>query len=267
MIELLGDIKEPLSRSTLAKIAEHEQNTLVRDAALRALARIDAQTVESSAYSELSANQRWLAVVMVSLVCVLLPFMIYRFRKDEDKRLALLALVPILICGGFAVLIAIEYSRGRLHFGAMDARLREGSVMIVRTASYHDQTDFPGDSYVARRLLETGDASVLSALNASSLAEPDDLDALKRMNEVRRDWIWSRMLVSKLGSPGLQDLARDGDLEIRLAVATALGKLMVTHDEIVAALELLEKDEDDRVRTKAAEALARSRSFPKWSPP
>jgi hypothetical protein len=266
MIDILGDIKEPLSRTILTRIAHNEHDAQVRNAAQRALKKVDSRAIDSSAYPVLRANQRRLVIVMVSLACVLVLFMVYRFRKDEDRRLALLSLLPALVCGGFGILITMEYSRGVVDSGIVDKALRDGNRMVIRTGNYHDQTDFPGDSCLARDLVREGDSSQLSAFGASSLVEPDDLDALKRMVDARRDWIWSRILVSKLGGSALQDLARNGDSRIRLAMTTALDKLMITNDEIIAALELLEKDEDRQVSEKAAEVLPRSRNYLKWPP-
>jgi HEAT repeat protein len=266
MIDILGDIKEPLARPILTKIAENEEDDLVRSAAKRSLAKIDSNDVESSIYSELRANQRRLVVVMTSLVCVLLLSMLYQLRKGQQRRLALLALVPALICAGFAVLVATEYSRGTVNSVAVDRALREGNIMIARTAGYHDQTEFPGDSYLARHLVKMGDARALRVLGASNSIEPDDIEALKRMTEVRRDWVLARMLSSRLGGSGLMDMVRNDDSGIRLAVVTALDKLMITNDEIVEVLELLTNDDNEEVRNRAAEVLVRNRNYPKWLP-
>lgn len=264
MIEILGAIREPLARSILLKIAREDKDVGLRESAERSLENIDSQAIESSIYRVLRVNQIRLVVAAGFIVCVLLPFMLHRFRKSQDRRSALLLLVPILICCGFAILIAIEHSRGRVNADALDTAIHEERSMVVRTMGYHDETDFPGDSFVARRMVTIGNARMVKALNEVCSIEPDDFDTVKQMASARREWVLARVLASKLGTSGLSDLVKDSDPQVRLAVTKGLSGLRVTNHDVVSALELLAKDEDNEIREKAAEALLRSQNYPAW---
>jgi hypothetical protein len=266
-IEIVGEIREPLARPLLVNVAQSEPDLLVQSAAKRALARIDSHAIDSDVYRELRANQRRVGFIMICLTCVLVLFMLYHLAKGEKRRLGFLALIPVLICGGFAVLASVEHWRGRLDAAAVDTAIRSGNVMIVRTAAYHDQTEFPGDSYMARHLVQMNGASALKTLNATLMPEPDDLDSLRHMTETRQAWILSRILGLRLGTPELQNLILNTDPETKLAILTAVDKLMVTDHEIIAVLKLLENDEDEQVKNKAAEVIARSRNYTTWSVP
>jgi HEAT repeat protein len=266
MIEVLGDIEEPLARDALMRIAAKDDDAALREAAQSALKRIDSQKGQSRAYAELRSNQQTLVVGLAAIVGALVVFLLYGMVNGKDRRLALLSLIPALLCAGFAYLVTVEFTRGKADATAIDRAIHDGSGVTLRTVSYQDETDFPGDSYVVRHLVRTGDIAVVKGLDKSNSVEPDDFDALKKMTSVRRDWVLARILVSKLGNNGLMDLAKDEDPETRLIVVTGLAKTKVTHDRIVSALELLAEDPDDRIKEKALEALAGQKGCPVWPP-
>jgi HEAT repeat protein len=82
--------------------------------------------------------------------------------------------------------------------------------------------------------------------------------------EAISQWILSRFIASNLGAPDLEALLNSPDPQTRLMLASALGKLGVRNEQIIAALTHLTKDNDPQVRKTAEESTARVRGYPAW---
>jgi len=265
VIEILGDTREPLAVPLLERIADKDRELTLRQAARASLAKIRSQDVEIKGYRELQANQVQILVAMTSMVILLLGSMLAGLRKGTDRRFVLLLLVPALVCGGFAWIAGAACWRGSIQTQSIDDMISRGDVVALRIMNYEEYTIFSWDSYVARRLVTLGNEQVIRAVTRVTTLEPDDFDYLKNTVNVRSQWILSRIVASRLGTPDFDRLLKSTDPHVRLTVATMLGRLMIRNTQITRALEALQGDSDEAVRSKAAEAIRQVRQYPEWS--
>lgn len=84
------------------------------------------------------------------------------------------------------------------------------------------------------------------------------------VTDKRMRWILARIVASKLGTPGMNVLISNNEPQVKIAVAKALGKMMVKNESIIDALDQLSRDDDEHVRKIATEALPRVRRCPMW---
>lgn len=264
MIEILGNLGEPLGVPLLRDIAMNDGNFGLRQEAERALTRITSYVPDNKAYREIRATQLQVFLVMSGVTLALVWFMVNGLRKSIDIRFVLFAMVPILICSALAYLTIMEYRKGTADPQSLSAAIRQGDLMALRSITFQDYTVFPGDSPSARLLANLGHEEVVRMLNLLPSVEPDDFAYLRTASEKKTEWILARILASKLGTSRMNDLIHNPDLTVRFSVATVLGRLMVKNDDIIDALTKLTKDDSDRVREKASVALAQVEKFPRW---
>jgi len=262
VIEILGDIREPLAIPLLTGIVDTESDPALREAARDALAKINSDKVHAEGYGEIQANQVQIMLVMAAMVILLLGSMVAGLRRGTDRRLALLLLVPVLVCGSLAWVAGAECWRGIIQTRTIDDAVRRGDVVALRSMNYEEYTVYPWDSYVSRRLVKLGNEQVVRAVTKVATLEPDDFDHLKDTLNVRSRWILSRIVGTQLGTPEFERLLKNADPHVRLTLATILGKLMIRNTHITRALEVLQRDQDETVRSSAEEAMRQLRQYP-----
>lgn len=260
-IELLGDIKEPLAVPLLSLVSQTDENPNLRESAQSALSRITRDQPAAQAYELIRGTQLQVIIVMFGTVVAMTGFLLRRLLHPGERLFGVLALVPIVLCGGIGSLTSIDHFRGEIEKGLVSRAVRHSDAMALRTMLYHDYTDYPGDSGIAQLLLTMGSDDVIRTLNQIPSVEPDDFDHLKLLVQQRTQWILARIVASRLDSPGLLAMAHSKDSDTRLALATTLGFMGITNDRIVHALSLLEGDADPRVAKKAIDARARISNF------
>lgn len=264
VIEILGEIREPLARQPMLDIVA-ERNRELSEPARRSLAKIDSQAMENDEIGNLARRQVRMAVASALLMALLIGSVGYRLIKGLHRDLAFLSIVPIFLLGSFGAVILSDYSRGEVDKHSIDAAVQNQDLKTLRAINYHDSARYPGDSYVARYLLRRCDEEVIRCLMLLPSVQATDDETVTKLTDTRKRWVLARFIGSNLGSPRLDALLNSGDADVRVAVASTLGTLAVRNDYITAALTRLAGDANERVRSAAEKALARVGKYPIWA--
>lgn len=265
LIAILGEVREPLGIPLLSEISSAGQPHL-QIAARAALA----ETIDPERSNLVGAlRQRIEPVMYLFGLAVLVGFSVWMVLawliRGVDMRLMLLLCVSVALMGWFAGLVITDFSRSVAVDQAIEKAVRSHNIMALKTMIYHDNAPYPGDSYVAWHLVRKGDADTVYCLARLPSVGPDDNELYKKLLRERIDWILSRIVASKLGTSSFTKLARSNVREVRAAVAATLGRLRVRNEKLIGALERLSNDEDEEVKKKASEALARVKAYPIWT--
>jgi len=263
-IDIIGAINDPLGLPLLSRIAESDKDLDVRAAAQAALARIASPRAEADFYLLTRRTQLHVIIVLFGTAVVLLGFMLKRLFRAGEARFGVLALVPIVLCGGMGSLTTIDHFRGQIDKGSVSRAVARHDGMALRTMLYQDYTEYPGDSGIARLLVQIGNEDVIRTLLLVPGIEPDDFDHLKQLVEKRTQWVLARIVASQFDSPKLLALARSDDPGVKLALAKTLDALSVTNNRAVEILAALTDDTDAEISKKAREALERSKNYAAW---
>jgi len=263
-VDILGAINEPLGLPLLSQIAESDEDNGVRASARVAFDRIAGVRTDADFYLTTRRTQLHVIIVMFGTVVVLLGFMLRRLFRGGEARFGVLALVPIVLCGGLGSLTTIDHFRGEIDKGSVSRSVARHDGMALRTMLYQDYTEYPGDSGIARYLVQIGNEDVIRTLLLIPSIEPDDLDHMKQSVEKRTQWLLARIVVSQLDSPKLFALARSNDRGVRLAFVKTADALSVTNPRIVEILTTLTSDSDAEISEKARVALERTKKYTMW---
>jgi len=264
IVEILGEVKEPLARPLLLDMAK-EPDREIGAAAGNAVAKIESQPKEGEASIELAHRQVRMALSAGVLAIFLLASMGYRLVRGANRSLALLSIVPTFLIGGFGAVIASDYLTGEVDSSSIDRAIQNRDLRALRTINYHDRAQYPGDSYVARYLLGRCDEEVIRCLMLLRSVQATDDETVTKLTERRTHWVLSRFIGYSLGSRRLDDVINSKDPQIRMAVASALGGLAVRNDDITAALTRLAGDENEDVRKAAEKYLSGLKQHPIWT--
>jgi len=263
-IEILGELREPLAVPALSAIADKDAVPEMQEAARIALAKIDADEIVSSRYASQRAHQLRVVVILCVFALILLGAGVVSTARRGEMRFVLLSLVPFLVCVGLAGAVAMDFYRGTLTPETVDKSIAEGNVMSLRTMIYQERPEFPGDSFVAHRLVKIGDANTIHSLGRMTTIEPDDFQFSQALAEKQRQWVLSRLVASRLGTPALNKLTYNSDPAVKLALVIALDGLMVRNESIKGILTILTGDSNGPVGQKASETLTRIANRPVW---
>jgi HEAT repeat protein len=262
-IPILGQIREPLLKQLLLGIPA-EDNPELGKVSTEALAQIDSHTIANAFYENVRAGQIQFAFICAIIILLLLCGIAWRLRDQSNTGLILLSLAPLVLVGLFGAIVATDFSRGKVTGERIDLAIMNQDLVALKTMLYHDYVSYPGDSTVARHLLQSCDENVIHCLIAlRSVQSTDDETAIKNTEAISQ-WILARCIASNLGTPDLEALLNSPDPQIRLVLASALGKLGVRNEQIIAALTHLAKDNAPQVRKTAEESIARVRGNPVW---
>ncbi len=263
IIEILGEIREPLAIPLLSDLSRTNEQGL-HEAASGALAETNSFSMDNPGYSSLRRSQ--LAYVLGSLLLIglLLWWVISQLLSRADKPLIMLSAVPIVLVGGMSWIMADDFRAGTVDDRSIGTAIAQRNIQALRTMNYHDYTVYPGDSYVAHSLVRLGNDVVIHDLMRLPTVQAVDDASFTDIVDKRVRWILARIVASKLGTPGTDELISSNDREVKIAVARVLGKLMVQNESIIDALTRLSKDEDEKVSATAAEILPRVRRYPIW---
>ncbi len=263
VIEILGLIREPLLKQLLLGI-HAEDNPEFGKVSTEALAEIDSHTIANTFYENVRAGQIQFAFICAIIILLLLCAIGWRLRDRSNTGLILLSLAPLVLVGLFGAIVATDFSKGKLNGERIDLAIMNQDLIALKTMLYHDYVPYPGDSYVARHLLRSCDENVIHCLIAlRSVQSTDDETAVKNTEAISQ-WILARCIASNLGAPNPEALLNSLDPQIRLVLASALGKLGVRNEQIIAALTHLGRDDDPQVRKTAEESMSRVRGNPAW---
>ncbi len=265
-MEILGEIREPLALPLLVKISEVDADPDVRQAAKYSLSKLTLEAPDTPWYKHLQANQIQVAIVMVGMIVILIWYMVKGLITGMGARYLLLLLLPTILCAEFTWVSIAQCWRGRIDVKTIDGVITQGDLVALRSMNYQEYTDFPGNSFLTRRLVALGDENVIRLVKAVIRLEPDDLDDLKDALNLRSQWILSRIVAAKLGTPEFDQFLYSDDRDVRLTVANTLAKLRIQNSSITSALEILEADADKEVSIAAAEALQQVRKYREWDP-
>jgi len=264
VIEILGEVKEPLARPLLLDIAK-EPDREIGTAAGNAVVKIESKPKESEGSIELAHRQVRMVLSAGVLAIFLLAAMGYRLVRGPNRSLVLLSIVPISLVGAFGAVIASDYFAGEVDSSSIDRAIGNRDLRALRAINYHDPAQYPGDSYVARYLLVRCDEEVIRCLLSLRSVQVTDNEPVTQLTDRRMHWVLSRFIGSNLGSRRLDDIIASKDPKIRMAVASGLGGLSVRNDEITAALTRLAGDENEGVRRAAERFLADLKRYPIWT--
>ena len=266
IIEILGNAGEPLALPLLESIANRDQEPLIRAKAKKAVDQI-LLAGASMSYTEHRLRMSEIFVGTGIVFVVLVLFVLGELVRGGVSRLLGLRILALAILGGLTAILAFELTRGRGDAAAIVGALAEGDLIALRTANYHDFSEYPGDSQVARRLVMQGNPSMIEAIRRLPQVEPDDLAGLKEMLNRRADWIAARLVVTGRSAEDLPSLFGSADPGTRKYFAELFGRLKVRNDRMVDALKKLSEDEDQEVRRAAEESLKKVRTYPEWIDP
>jgi hypothetical protein len=263
IVEILGEIKEPLAIPLLSDLSGNSDKPL-REATNKALTEINSFNVDNRLYSSLRWSQFSYVLGSWLMIGLLSCWAFSRLRRGENKSLILLSIVPIVLVGGMSWIIAEDFRDGNVDERAIRAAIEQGNITALRTMNYHDYTTYPGDSSVVRRLVSLGSDNVIHSIALLPTVQTVDDTTFTEIADRRARWIMARIIAFRLGTPAMDELIRHKDVQIRIAVARVLGRFMVRNVSIIHALTRLSEDEDETVRTIAAEALPRVKAYPIW---
>jgi hypothetical protein len=264
VIEILGKIREPLAVRLLSDLSRTGDPQLGQ-AATKSLNEINSSEMENRGYSSLRRSQRAYVLGSLLLICLLLAWAVDQLISRTDKPLIMLSIVPIVVLGGMSWILANDFREGTVTYQNLSTAIAQRNTGELRTMNYHDYTLYPGDSYVAHGLVRLGNENVIHDLVLLPTAQPVDDTTFTEVVDKRVRWILARIVASRLGAPGMNELLTNNDPQARMAVANVLGKLMIKNDSIVEALTLLSKDKNEQVKKIATEALPRVQRYPAWS--
>ncbi len=263
VIEILGQIREPLLKQLLLGIpAEHTSG--LNQVSTKALAQIDSQTIGNTFYENVRAEQIQFIFICAIIILLLFCAIAWGLREQSKTGLILLSLAPLVMVGLFGAIVVVDFSKSKVNDQCIDLAVGNQDLGALKTMLYHDCVSYPGDSYVAGHLVRSCDENVIHCLIAlRSVQSTDDETAVKNTDPISK-WILARCIAFNLKAPGLEALVNSPDPQIRLALASVLGKLGVRNEQIIAALTLLAKDKDPQVRKTAEESMSRVRGNPVW---
>jgi hypothetical protein len=264
VIEILGKIREPLAIPLLSDFSRTGDPQL-REAATKSLNEIDSSEMGNREYSSLRRSQRTYVLGSLLLICLLFAWVVDQLISGTAKSLIMLSAIPIVLVGGMSWILANDFREGTVTKQKIDMAVEYRNIEALRTMNYHDYTVYPGDSYVARSLISLGNNNVIRDLIMLPAVQAVDDASFTEVVEKRVRWILARIVVSKLGTPGMNELIINNDAAVKIAVTKVLGKLMIKNDSIIEALTLLSKDKNEQVRKIASEALPRVQRYPAWS--
>jgi HEAT repeat protein len=263
VIEILGEIREPLATPLLSD-SSRNNDPQISEAATKALTEVNSSEMENRGYSSLRRSQRAYVLGSLLLICLLVAWVIDQLISGADKPLVLLSAVPVVLLGGMSWVLANDFREGTVTNQRIDTAVARGNIEALRAMNYHDYTVYPGDSKVARSLISLRDDNVIRDLLLLPTVQAVDDTSFTEVVDKRVRWILARIVASKLGTPGMNELIANNDPQVKIAVARVLGKLMVRNDSIIEALTLLSKDEDEQVRQIATGVLPQVRRYPVW---
>jgi HEAT repeat protein len=262
-IEILGRIREPLSKRLLLGISAEGEKEL-KAVAGESLAEFERLT-EQNTWNKTVRNWQ-IQMVSISAIMILLLLWVAgcRLRDRYGVELIALSIAPIFLVGLFAAVIAANFFRGSISAEHIDSAVRHRDLVALKAMNYHDHTSYPGDSYVANYLLNSCNEDVIRRLVAlPSVQTTDDESAVKDV-DARTQWVLARFTASNLGGPRLEALINGPDAQIREVLASVLGKLGVRNERIIQALTRLTQDQSPRVRKAAEESMDSLRLIPVW---
>lgn len=266
MVDILGAAGEPLALPLLRTMAETDTESSVRAKAKNAMDDISGAGASAS-YSEYRVRMREIVLGTGIVLMVLGVFVLAELARVRVSRLLGLRLMGLAILAGLTAILAIELTRGRGDAAVIGEAVSRGELMPLRTSNYHDFSEYAGDSHVARRLVTTGNTSMIHAIRRLPEVEPDDLEVLKEMLHKRTDWIAARLLVVESASESLPGVFDSADPGTKKYLADLLGRLKVRTDPVAQVLTKLSEDEDQDVQRAAEESLKRLRTYPQWIEP
>ena len=205
VIQIIGSTGEPLAIPLLSRIRDQQSDRDIKEVAGRALDHITSDKVETPAHTKLKANQIQVVLAMSAMAVILLGSGANSLRKGMEARFVLFPLVPILLCGWLACMVAMEFQRGRADFQAVAAAIAEANPSALRSLNYQDPAEFPGDSYIAQYLVAIGNADVIRCVALLDLPDPDDLESWKARVNTRNKWVLARILASNLNAATLEE--------------------------------------------------------------
>ncbi len=263
VIEILGQIREPLIKQLLAAIPADDDPEF-KQVSTKALARIDSQRIENTLYENVRDGQIQFVVICAITILLLLSAIFWRIFHKSQSGLTLLSLAPLVLVGIFMAIIVADFSKGKINDQNIDLAIINQDLVALKTMLYHDYSPYPGDSYVARHLLRSSDERVVHSLIALPSVQSTDDEAAVKNTEAESQWLLARFVASNLGSQRLESLIDSEDPQIRVVLAAVLRKLGVRNEDIIATLTQLAKDEDPLVRKTAEQSMARVRGNPAW---
>lgn len=263
VVEILGEMREPLARPLLRQISSERDMELV-NAGKMAAVKMDSLGPANDKYAEITGRQVRIALGCAMMIVLLLWSVFRRLREGLQTRVILLSAIPVVLVGSFGAVIISDHLKGEVSEQRIEAAIRDRDLIALRTMNYYDHAPYPGDSYVTQYLLRNCNEEVIRCLTLlPSVQTTDDLTATT-ITDTRKRWILARFIASNLGTPRLASLVTSPDAEIRATVATILGKLGVRNEHITDALTRLSQDPTERVRKSAEEASKRVGGYPVW---
>lgn len=263
VVEIFGELKEPLARQLMVQISAERDGELGKISET-SLAQMDSLGSGNFSSSEIDDRQVRIAFGCALMMVLLFWSIFSRFREGLQTRAIFLSALPLALLGSYGAVIISDHSKGEISEQRVDAAIRDQDLISLRTMNYHDYTTYPGDSYVAQRLLRICNEDVIRCLILLPSVQTTDNVISIAMSDTRKRWILARFVAASLGTPKLAALATNSDAEIRATVTTVLGRLGVRNEHITASLTRLSQDPNERVRKMAEGALARVAQYPVW---
>jgi HEAT repeat protein len=263
VIEILGQLREPLLKRLLPGIPADDKPE-PKQVSTETLAGVDTQRIENALYENVRDGQIQFVVICAIMILLLLSAILWRVSDKSQSGLILLSLAPLVLLGTFLAIILTDFTKSKINDQNIDLAIINQDLIALKTMLYHDYSPYPGDSYVARHLLQSCDENVVHSLIALPSVQSTDDEAAVKNAETELQWILARFIALNFGSPRLEQLVSSPDSQVRGVLASVLGKLGVRNEYIIATLTLLAKDEDPRVRKTAEESMARVQGNPVW---
>ena len=188
VIEILGRIREPLSKRLLLGVSAEDEQGL-KQVAVESLAKIDRLAKHNTWNKTVRSWQIQMVLVCAIMILLLLWVAGRRFRERSPSEVIALSIAPVLLIGLFAAIIVADFSKGRISAQHIDLAVRHRDLVALKTMNYHDHTSYPGDSYVASHLLKSCDEEVISCLVALPSVETTDDETAVKNNDARTQWI------------------------------------------------------------------------------
>ncbi|MEJ2716392.1 MAG: HEAT repeat domain-containing protein [Deltaproteobacteria bacterium] len=225
IIEILGELKEPMARQSLVKMAS-DPNPLIRQAVADALAKLELEKPRfMNSVMRRKIELTLTACLVIMTGCALWAGVTFKFDRAH-LRTSLLSVIPVVLLAWIVSLIVLDFSIGVADERAIDSATTQRDIVALKAMNYQHITYYPGDSYVAQCLVKKGTEDTVHCLTHLLDAAPDDIPGYTKILSDRSRWILSRII------------------------------------GIIQTLTRLTNDRDEEVRKKATEALAKAARSP-----
>ncbi|MDQ7783696.1 MAG: HEAT repeat domain-containing protein [Desulfomonilaceae bacterium] len=260
-IAVLGRVREPLAVPLLSKLVEHGDDR-VRDAAARALETLRLPPRNNLVAEVLHRDEAVYLAGLCIVILVSLGTTAIWVRRRIPAKSVLLFCMPVVLVVWITLLAGIEFSVSIAVDKTIDRAVQTGNFLSLKAMLYDEFDPYPGDSYVARYLVEKGNDRVVYCLTQLPSSGPDDDKNYKEFLAKRIDWILSRIVSLKIADGSLEELLESEKPSVRATIVDALGKLGVKDEAISEVLKRLTLDPHEAVRATARKALGAVKQHP-----